>query len=269
MHVLQFGMSRRLCVAISLTALLLVAGCNETPVSNLVVADAPDVKPNLPYQVLQYADYVQATGCKVNRSVYNDSLQTALNYLVFRDDHLPDDELLSNSNSEVDYARRHSQGLFGGLLVAGEIAIPSICIHSSLARMGTDIGFPVGADSFLQSAWDEVAATPSRTMYPSDIAITEFEILSRPDYMRATACLASPATFHKYHLAFFQHVLGWRHEAGAAAAAGNMRAFLQELGGGRHTADGAFLDPVCLIPAVSTLASDLNLLNKDGQFPLE
>ena len=207
-------------------------------------------------------DYVRVTGCRGDG--YNSALQRAVNFLVFAGDGAPDDELIGSNDHDIGYVRRHSRHFFGPLFgdfQAGANDDYSHCLHPTLDRIGRELGFP---ESELNNSSDAKKTLPVRSENPEP-HVTVFEVLSRADYMKSTECLASPKTYHKYHLAFFHGVLGWGDLSDATT---HMREFLQELGEGRWINEGTILDPLCLHPAIKVLADDLHLLNEDGQFVL-
>jgi hypothetical protein len=213
-----------------------------------------------PYKILRKADYIKVTGCK-NLFAYNHSLQTAINYLVFSKDHVPNDKLIRFT--DLEYARRHTRSLYS-FLRNDKGFIEQRCLHPTLKRIGLELGLIDENGRRFQLKSRQLPVV--HYQYPvKKESVPAFEIMSRSDYIKITGCLASPTTYHKYHLAFFQAVLGWGSEKKAAT---NLKAFLQELGEGRRTKKG-LLDPVCMPPSVGNLAKYLGILNQDGQFKLQ
>ena len=188
--------------------------------------------PIRPYGVLRHVDYVRVTGCRGDG--YNSALQRAVNFLVFAGDGAPDDELIGPNDHDIGYVRRHSRHFFGPLFgdfQAGANDDYTHCRHPTLDRIGRELGFP---ESELNNGSDANKTLSVRSESPEP-DVTVFEVLSRADYMKSTECLASPKTYHKYHLAFFHGVLGWgelgsRNHEHAGVPAGAWRRAVDQRG---------------------------------------
>jgi hypothetical protein len=196
------------------------------------------------YLVTRYSDYLEIGKCKISASIYEHAMRAAIRHLIFSKDHISN-ELYA----DAEYAQRHSRDFFTPLL-RGEFG--QGCLTPSLRNITQALRFP--EDRSVLRAADA-----------QDISVA-FPVMSRKAYTEATACLVSPSTWQHFQNAFEALVLGYGDfEYGQKA----MLQFLQELGEGRHTDNGSYLDSRCLIPEIKKLAHAARVLDEDGRFKLK
>ncbi len=213
------------------------------------------------YDVLRHTDYEAATGCSVRISVYERSLISAADFLAFNG------ALNGKLNNSTAYARRHTVRVFRDLYHRHHTAdgfLEERCLHPTLRRIGITLQI-LDADGRYSDTHSRSGdfVTPD----PSLIAATQpgpnaFTMMARADYVAKTGCTVSADAYEKFGLAFYFVVLrnGYAHNAHQG-----MRAFLDELHAGRPAADG-YLDQGCLIPAISKVAAELDLLDAQGRY---
>lgn len=209
------------------------------------------------YPILTHADYEIATGCDIAIGLYEPAVRTALTFLVFNDEPVRRDENMrldfERTADDLHYVRRHSRDLFGPLFASQELGEP--CLHPTLERIARAVDYPEdGYDwELLQSIRE-----------PACEDVVPYTMTSRPDYIEATGCLVSQSTYNHFRIAFLEHTLSYMN---AYDAADRLGTFLRETGEGKHTADG-FLDPACMTPTMTRIATELELLD-DGRFVVQ
>lgn len=213
------------------------------------------------YDVLRHADYEAATGCSVSIAVYERSLISAADFLAFNG------ALNRKLNNNLGYARRHTVRLYGDLYRRHHTAdgfMEDRCLHPTLRRIGITLQIldADGRYSDIQARSGDFATPNPSLMAATQPGPDAFTMMAQADYVAKTGCTVSADTYEKLGLAFYFVVLrnGYAHGAHQG-----MRAVLNELHAGHPAADG-YLDQGCLIPAISKVATELDLLDAQGRY---
>ncbi len=208
----------------------------------------------VPYQVMRYADYKLLSGCELFG--YRDSLQAALNFLVFSEYH-DGNESDFRFSRELLYTHRHSRQLFH------EISKAKKCQQPSLMRMAKELQILDLKGNINQRT--EILKESSPKLYLSDVKQhyvnlntdkPVFEVLSRHDYMQISGCLVSPSSYHKYHIAVFNGALD---SFNLSRAKESLASFIDDVAAGMHDEEGKILSR-CLPNSIRTLAKELGVI---------
>lgn len=207
------------------------------------------------YHILPVAVENKTQGCKFYG--YNHQMQTALRFLIFTDANI------GNKRHRIQYALRHSRALFHRLYETDNIAenfgLPE-CFPSSWLGVGTAL-------ALMNPALDPVKDAPyiQRLKTLQNNISTDpaaFPVMSRTDYITLTGCKTSPDTYNKYRIAYEWVII---HHFSGDRAHENMRGFLEDLYSAQPDEDG-FVNQKCLIPAISRIASEYQLLDAQGHY---
>ena len=207
------------------------------------------------HHILPSAVENEMQGCKSYS--YNHDMQSALRFLIFADANI------GNNQHDIHYALRHTYALFGPLYKKDNIAENfglSECFPSSWLGIGITLALmnpiidPVGDAAYidrLKALRDNVSIDPAA-----------FSVMSRTDYITLTGCKTSPDTYNKYRIAYEWIII---HQFSAKKAQENMRGFMEDLYSAQPDEDG-FVSQKCLVPAISRIASEYQLLDAQGRY---
>ena len=217
-------------------------------------AEEKEREKTIPYQILRHADFKAITGCEIFG--YRESMQAALNFLVFSEYHDGSEEKFRFSR-DLLYTHRHSRQLFH------DIAKNKKCQLANLIRMGKELQI-LDLEGNINHQVQELKENSSSIHLPdtekyyinlkNDRPI--FEVLSRRDYMDTTGCLVSPSSYHKYHLAVLYGALDTFEPEKAKE---HLESFISDVAAGMHNDKGDIADK-CLTNSIKILAEDLGLL---------
>lgn len=202
------------------------------------------------YRAMRNADYRELTGCE--RFSYDASIHAALSFLVF-------DE--SSDANRAAYARRHTRPHFQSFQTEGR-TLDTACLPSWLRDIGQDMDILEPAGLPEGEANSEFTFDADATNFPDD-GIT-WEVMSRAQYMDATECLLSPASYEKFHGAIHDFLYtNWPDRAPSSLAS-----FLADVRSSRPLDDGS-LDPACLTPGLLALGLEMGVLDEAGKIAAE
>lgn len=248
-------------ISLIILAALIVASCSVAPARDAGATD------NEQFHVLRLADYEALTGCV--GAEYNRPIRSALEFLVF-------DEAGENSDTDLQYARRHTLPLFRDLhhkYATPEGPVASQCIPASLRQIGLALKLLDPDGGFGKTRTPEVDFVYDPTLLEHDAASPKaFPVMARLAYIEQTGCAVSAENYEKYRVAFEWVVLKYLFPDRARA---NMIEFLDALYtenradsdmSESETADSGVVDQHCMIPAISRIAEELDLLDDTGRY---
>ncbi len=207
------------------------------------------------YHILSGTSAHNTQGCESYG--YGHDMRAALRFLIFADANI------GNKQHNIHYALRHTHALFGPLYKKDNIAENfglSECFPSSWLGVGITLALmnptidPVEDASYIERL------KALRNNINTDPAA--FPVMSRTDYITLTGCKTSPDTYNKYRIAYERVII---HLFSAKRAHENMRGFMEDLYSAQPAEDG-FMNQKCLVPAISRIASEYQLLDPQGRY---
>jgi hypothetical protein len=207
------------------------------------------------YHILPSAVENEMQGCKSYS--YSHDMRAALRFLIFPDANI------GNNQHDIHYALRHTHDLFRPLYQKDNTAENFglfECFPSSWLGVGITLAL---MNPSIDPAED--AAYIDRLKTLRDNTSTDpaaFPVMSRTDYITLTGCKTSPLTYNKYRIAYERIII---RQFSANKALENMRGFLEDLYSAQPDEDG-FVNQKCLVPAISRIASEYQLLDAQGRY---
>ena len=237
---------------------------DETPLASAHDAGATEHEQ---FSVLRLADYEATTGCV--GAEYIRPIRSALGFLVF-------DEAGEKSDNDLQYARRHTLPLFRSLhqkYATPDGSVASRCIPASLRQIGLALKLLDADGGFGKATTPDVNFVYDPALLEHDTASPKaFPVMARLAYIEQTGCAVSGENYGKYRVAFEWAVFSRGYPDRARA---NMIEFLDTLyaetnaDSGRadsETAASDVIDQRCMIPAISRIAEELDLLDDTGRY---